>query len=137
MADPSQENRKLAQRLLTIGTLLRDGAPPPAKANGHGRGEPMENYPPASVLTGADLDLILEAIGRSVGTELRSLKKENAELKAEIAKCLKDGGTWNAEKLFHPGEVATYRGVPWVCNNSNTNTKPGTSDDWRLMMKSH
>jgi hypothetical protein len=34
MAEPLQENARLAERLLTIGKLLRDGAPP-ARSNGH------------------------------------------------------------------------------------------------------
>jgi hypothetical protein len=134
MTEPSKENARLAERLLTIGQLLRDGATP-ARTNGHD--EPMETYPPNVALTGADLTLILEAIGRSVSTELGALAQRLAALEAMRESMLTDGGIWNAATVYEKGAVVTYQGAPWIANEPNSNAKPGTSDVWRLMGKSH
>jgi hypothetical protein len=49
---------------------------------------------------------------------------------------LTDGGTWNAEKMFQPNQLATYRGAIWVCLQPNSNVRPGTGGGaWRLMHK--
>ena len=33
------------------------------------------------------------------------------------------------------GDVATYSGCAWICRVDLTKAKPGTSDDWRMMVK--
>jgi hypothetical protein len=126
MAEPDP-NTRLAERLLSIGAALRDGG------NGHAGGV-------ATSLSDELIGALAKAIGSSVktivATALAPLVARIAELEQQLAECLKDGGTWNAEKLFRPGEVVSYRGVPWVCQKPNTNVRPGRSDEWRLMAKS-
>jgi hypothetical protein len=132
MAETAKDNARLASRLASIAAAL-------AQPNGHGGA-------PAGLT-----DEVLAALAKAIvpfvhgliTDAVKPLEARNAvceqrivELEAELAKCLKDGGTWKAEKFFHRGEVATHRGVPWICNNSNKAVVPGTSDDWRLMMKS-
>lgn len=56
-------------------------------------------------------------------------------LELQLAKSLKNGGTWKSSAEFEPGDVATYKGCAWVCQIANSNERPGTSDAWRLMHK--
>src|SRR5262245_32906925 len=54
-----------------------------------------------------------------------ALVGENNQLKLELAKCLKDGGTWKEARVFEKGEVTTYGGVPWVCLRAHSGSRPG------------
>src|SRR5262249_16420935 len=49
--------------------------------------------------------------------------------------CLKNGGTWKPEQAFARGDVTTYGGRPWVCENGNKGSRPGENGDWRMMEK--
>jgi hypothetical protein len=87
----------------------------------------------------ASVGQVLEAHKNSVGRLHKletKLAARVAALEAALSGCLKDGGTWKPAKAFVPGMVVTYRGVMWVCQEANSNTRPGTSDHWRLMEKS-
>ena len=57
-----------------------------------------------------------------------------AELEARPS--LEDAGVWDQAKLYRPGHVTTHDGSAWVCKEANSNARPGTSNAWRLMVKS-
>jgi hypothetical protein len=82
---------------------------------------------------------LVPAFARIVALEekrgLAPLSARLAGFEQQLTKCLKDGGTWKRERSFDPGDVTTYRGQIWVCQKANSNIRPGTSDDWRLMEK--
>jgi hypothetical protein len=130
MAEASKENARLAERLLTIGTLLRDGAPPPAKANG---GDREEWLPPDSVITGATMEAILKMIARSVGAELHALTQRIAALEAR-----KHMGVFDPLQSYLPGQTCTHGGSLWTCKSATTGVRPestGSSDVWLLTVK--
>jgi len=66
----------------------------------------------------------------------RCRKLEARILEFEKRAVLEDGGTWQERAPYRPGQVVTYKGSAWVCREANSNTRPGKSDCWRLMVKS-
>jgi hypothetical protein len=66
---------------------------------------------------------------------IREIEQRAAMLELQLAKSLKNGGTWKAATEFEPGDVTTYKGAAWVCQEPNSNVRPGTSNCWRLLHK--
>lgn len=82
-----------------------------------------------------------EAIGQ-LAWGIAELAKRNSALESYIAELktkalLMDGGVWHEEMFYERGEVVTHSGAPWVANEPNAQQRPGTSNVWRLMGKSH
>jgi len=82
--------------------------------------------------------------------EIRQLQKQFTEFKAmrvaeieqraamlelQLSKSLKNGGVWKSATEYEPGDVVTFKGAAWVCQEPNSNERPGTSNVWRLMHK--
>jgi hypothetical protein len=44
-------------------------------------------------------------------------------------------GVWDEQRVFHPNMMVTYGGNLWICEEVNSNVRPGQSDVWRLMHK--
>jgi hypothetical protein len=134
MAEPNtSEDARLSERLARISAALK------APANGHARTGHGITREVLRALAGGIVPFVRDAIAEATAPLVARnavCEQRIAELEQQLAECLKDGGTWRAEKLFRPGEVVTYRGVPWVCNEANTNERPGRSKTWRLMAKS-
>lgn len=66
------------------------------------------------------------------------LERENAELKAAVAKTFADcyRGTWQPA-AFDPyprGIAVTHDGSLWLAR-TETRAKPGTNDDWQMIVK--
>jgi hypothetical protein len=125
MAEASKENARLAERLLTIGTLLRDGAPPPAKANGHAAATEEELQTPAT------WGHVLQAF-RELASELKRLERGLAELKARPS--MKYCGVWDPEKTYGIGDFVTDDGSIWHCEVQCTGVRPPSST-WMLACK--
>jgi hypothetical protein len=60
------------------------------------------------------------------------LEQRNAELEATAVRY---EGIWDEQRDFHPNTMVTYGGNLWICEEVNSNVRPGTSDDWQLMQK--
>lgn len=87
-------------------------------------------------VTVPEIEEVLKIVAKEMAADRArhdALAKRVAEL--EAVPQLTDGGTWNAEKVFKPGMVATFDGSAWVCQQVNANARPGSSDAWRLMIK--
>jgi hypothetical protein len=95
-----------------------------------------------------------EALGVSLALGERALQRANAlaaacdgllelneTLRAELDEMkkimLKDGGIWRPDAAYEKGAIVTFDGAPWVANAPSSGTKPGTSNVWRLIGKSH
>jgi hypothetical protein len=93
---------------------------------------------PADVVDKALLEELLPELARSVAQHVREtvepLKKQITQLEARPV--LEDGGVWAERALYHRGHVVSYKGSAWVCHEANSNTRPGKSNAWRLMVKS-
>jgi hypothetical protein len=48
---------------------------------------------------------------------------------------LEDVGVWNPNSEYCPGMVCTFDGSSWVCKTWHRNGKPGSTTDWRLLVK--
>ena len=130
MAEPSKENARLAQRLISIGEVLRDGAKPAAKTNGH-----TENYTEAFWQTpqGKIAKRYFEALIKAVGRELSRLEQEIAELRSRPT--MKYCGVWDDQKVYIVGDFVTDGGSLWHCSDANCGVRPGSSDAWQLAVK--
>jgi hypothetical protein len=87
-----------------------------------------------------DVRKVLHLVARSENALLRAVSQEMAKLQTRIAEleaaALTNGGIWKMGKPFKPGAMVTYDGVLWICQEPNSDVKPGTSKHWRLMHKS-
>ena len=63
-----------------------------------------------------------------------------AELEGQLDEIRKtmlvDAGVFTLGRFYEKGAVVSSHGAPWAAQKP-TNAKPGTSDDWRLIGKSH
>ena len=68
--------------------------------------------------------------------KIQNLEKELAEQKAAPPPTLADSyaGVWQPS-LHRRGAVVTMDGSLWIAKAAATEAKPGTSDDWQLMVK--
>ena len=57
-----------------------------------------------------------------------------ATLKA--APILKDAGIWRHGSTYAPGDVAQFKGSPWVCTKAHTASGTPDHSCWRLLLKS-
>jgi len=71
----------------------------------------------------ADIDLL---------TEMDQLRKRVAEVET---KAMRYGGTWKEDTAYGLGTATTDRGSMWLAQRATTD-RPGTSDAWRLIVKS-
>jgi hypothetical protein len=46
-----------------------------------------------------------------------------------------DGGVWDHGATYSRGALVTDHGTLWSCQASETKDRPGTSSNWRLMVK--
>ena len=113
------------QELIDTAHKIADGqvAKRFAGANGHGAGG----------FTEGQLDTLVEILAHCIAPHLQAIEKRIAELEARPA--LEDAGTWNAQRVFKPGNIVTHEGSAWVCKEMCSNARPGQSDCWRLMVK--
>lgn len=44
-------------------------------------------------------------------------------------------GVWSPALLYARGDLCTHDGSLWLAKSSNTGAKPGTSEDWKLIVK--
>jgi hypothetical protein len=141
MTEPSAEEReKLAARAQWIASAL-------GKSNGHAvvavSPEPedpaleawCEEY--AKTAEGARVSALLNLelthlVDTMIAQVVKPLRRETAELKAELATCLKAGDIWNAATAYPANAVVTARGKLWQAKQSNCNERP-PSAAWRLM----
>jgi hypothetical protein len=123
------ENLRLSERLASISAALQR--------------EPSSGICEAELVAMAKAlvpffkEVTAEAIAKAqelLVTRIAVIEQENAKLKATM---LTDGGVWAAATLYPKGAVTTCHGAPWVANEPNSNAKPGTSNAWRLVGKSH
>jgi hypothetical protein len=63
---------------------------------------------------------------------IEALEKRIAEL--EAIPRLKYTGVWNVHNQYNEADLATHDGSVFYCKKS-TRDKPGTSDNWKLMVK--
>ncbi len=82
------------------------------------------------VLTG-----LMKGIAKVLNERLATLEAEIAEFKARPL--LRDAGIWRHGSSYVPGDVARFKGSPWVCTRAHT-ADGATADHsyWRLWMKS-
>lgn len=106
-------NERLAERLLSIGATLRNGA-----------------KPPASGLSEDDLSALAAGLVPFLLELLAPLKQRIGELEARGWV-----GIWDAERSYRPKQQCTYGGNLWHCEKACTDVRPGTSDDWKLMQQ--
>lgn len=104
----------------------RDGMPGPAGKDGDPGADGRDGF------SLDDFHVELGADGRTL-----SLKFARGELMIERSvriPAMLYRGVWR-EGPYEPGDVATWSGSAWHCNEATTD-KPGTSGAWRLMVKS-
>ena len=107
------------------------------------------------VLTGAHLTPLAESLvpfmRESIGEAVAPLEQRLAALEQkrglaplaarlgalESRPLLEDGDIWDERSVYRKGAVVTHAGASWVGREPNSNCKPGTSNVWRLMHKSH
>jgi hypothetical protein len=65
--------------------------------------------------------------------QIRSLQAETKELKEREHLGIRYCGAWRPAK-FGVGDLVTYGGSLWH-SNATTTTKPGTNDDWTLIVR--
>jgi hypothetical protein len=83
-------------------------------------------------VTQHQLDLICETTGEFVGKVVKPLEKRIAELEHN---CLRDGGVYHPAKAYSPGMVVQFANALWVAKCDTVGVKPGTSSNWRLILK--
>jgi hypothetical protein len=134
MAETTSEDARLSERLARISAALK------APANGHARtGHGITRETLRALAQGIApfvRDAIAEALAPLVARNA-VCEQRIAELEARLADCMRDGGVWKKEEVYEKGQVVTYLGAPWVAKNPSSGVKPGTSDDWRLLGKTH
>jgi hypothetical protein len=75
---------------------------------------------------------IKRKVDELVDKRVAALEKRIAELESAKLKYL---GIWKAGPAeYRHGNIVTHGGVLWHCWKSTT-TRPGTSDDWQMMLK--
>jgi hypothetical protein len=135
------ENERLAARLTSIAAALnpKANAPPPRIVRtvspeqvtaAFAFLQNSEGGQAVCVIFNAVLDTLI-----SHKEVLDALKKANAELKAQLATCLKDAGVWRDGRTYKLADQVTFRGVPWIAQRE-TSTRPGSDDSWRMTTKS-
>jgi hypothetical protein len=74
-----------------------------------------------------------------VANALKQVIEAHVALKAHVAEleatATRYEGIWDDQRVYHPNMMVTYGGNLWICEEANTNVRPGTSDDWQLMQK--
>jgi hypothetical protein len=92
---------------------------------------------PHVVATGLS-DEIITALANGLVPFLRELLEPLKQRIDELAQrpVLEDAGAWQERAFYRRGHVVSFKGSAWVCQQANSNTRPGKSDIWRLMVKS-
>ncbi len=75
---------------------------------------------------------LLDILTNAMLAHVKALKKRVAELEARPV--LRYVGTWDRVRNYEPGEICTDGGSAWICQQE-TNSRPGTTDRWQLMVK--
>lgn len=44
-------------------------------------------------------------------------------------------GEWNNSTTYNPNDIVTYNGILYVATTQNTNSEPGTNDDWEVFIQ--
>ena len=44
-------------------------------------------------------------------------------------------GEWNNSITYNPNDIVTYNGILYVATTQNTNSEPGTNDDWEVFIQ--
>lgn len=44
-------------------------------------------------------------------------------------------GEWNNSTTYNPNDIVTYNGILYVATNQNTNSEPGTNNDWEVFIQ--
>lgn len=44
-------------------------------------------------------------------------------------------GEWNNSTTYNPNDIVTYNGILYVAINQNTNSEPGTNNDWEVFIQ--
>lgn len=80
--------------------------------------------------------VIVKLIDRQTAPLLQRIDALESELKASKSQTLADAyqGIWAPGRNYKRGDVSTHDGSVWLAQ-VDTNTKPGSDADWRLMVK--
>jgi hypothetical protein len=80
-----------------------------------------------------DLDAIMRGIAPVIKKYVeQSINKLEKELEARPIPSY--AGVWRDGAAHRSGEIVTFQGSAWYCH-VDTNSRPGTSHDWQLMVK--
>ena len=76
---------------------------------------------------------IEHAIGTALGTLLREVEERLASKLEEAMKEFIFKGAWTEGKRYRQRNFVSIGGAVYYCN-ADTDTRPGTSDDWSLLV---
>lgn len=77
--------------------------------------------------------VVTEAIGIAIAPLVERLKALETRFKDIETRGLIHKGTWDSLTVYRPGDVVTWSGSAWHCNELHSGGRPGASPSWNIL----